>query len=95
MTVPQGCFTFDVHENNVRSDLFDVAPGDDIFTGIAEEAEELARPGYNDFFKTTGAQVEFHVTHIAQTGTVPAVDDFLLTQIVQTHGEDLSFKLII
>ena len=88
MTVPQGRFTFDVHKNNIRADLFDITPRDDIFAGIPEEPEEFARSRYDDFLQTSGAKVEFHITDKAQTGTISAVDDFLLTQIAKTHGEN-------
>lgn len=79
MTVPQGCFAFDVYQNNVRSDLFDVAPRDDVFAAVSEEAEEFAGSRYNDFFQTTGTDIEFNIAHEAQPGAVPAIDDFFLT----------------
>jgi len=65
MTVPQGCFAFNVYENDVRSDLFDIAPRDNIFAAVSEEAEEFSRSRYDDFFKASGTEVEFHISHIA------------------------------
>ena len=90
MTVPQGCFAFDVNQNDVRSDLFDITPRNDIFAGIAPKSEEFPRSRHNDFFQASGTDVEFHIAYKAQSGAVSAVDDFLLTQIAQTHDKILS-----
>lgn len=85
MMIPQGCFAFDVYENDIRTDLFDVTPRDNVFAGIPPEAEEFSGTGYDDFLKATGTEIEFHISYIAQSGTVPAVDYFLLSQIVKSH----------
>lgn len=85
MRIFQGRFAINVNQNNIRSDLLDVAPRNHIFAGIPPEAEEFSGTGYDDFLKATGTEIEFHISHIAQSGTVPAVDYFLLSQIAKSH----------
>lgn len=87
MMIPQGCFAFNVHQDDVRADLLDVAPRDDVFAAVTEETEEFSRTGNDYFLDTTGTDVKFHIAYKPQTGAIPTVDDFLLTQIAQTHGK--------
>ena len=54
-----------VHQNDVRTDLFDVTPRDDIFAGIPEESEKFSGTRNDDFFNTTGTKIELHIAHIA------------------------------
>lgn len=78
MTFLQGCFAFDVYQNNIRADLLDITPRNHIFAGITEETEEFPRARYDDFFETSGTNVEFYIAYKAQSGAISAVDDFLL-----------------
>ena len=50
MRILQGCFAFDVHQNDIRTDLFDIAPRDNILAGISPESEKFSGSRYNDFF---------------------------------------------
>ncbi len=78
MMIPQGCFAFNVHQDDVRADLLDVAPRDDVFAAVPEETEEFTRPRHDDFLNTAGTEVKLYIAHKTQTGAVSAVDDFLL-----------------
>ena len=95
MIIPQGCFAFDINENNVRTDLFDIAPRDDIFAALAEKTEKFARSRDNDFFKTTGTDIEFNVAYITETGAVPTIDDFFLTEITKAHDKTSHLNYIL
>jgi len=78
MAFLQTGFAVDVDQNDVRADLFDAAPGDNIFMLRAPEPEQLTGAGNNQLFQTAGGQVKFNVPDKAESCAVTAVDNFLL-----------------
>ncbi len=64
----------DFHEDDIRSDLTDPLPGDDVLLIRSQNPQKPAGPGNDDSSDAAFAFVEDQVAHSSQPFAVAAVD---------------------
>ena len=78
-------FLINVHQNNVRSDFYNLAPRNKQFKLPAHTAHPLCRPWDNQRLDASVALVKIQIPHISQTLAVIYIDDLFPRQIAKTH----------
>ena len=83
----QNFFLADFHQNDIRSDLADAFPGNDVFLIRTEKSEQTEWTGNDDGPDTAVFFVEHQIIDPAKPAAVAAVDDVFFLQFTKVHGQ--------
>lgn len=78
-------FQTDIHQNNVRSDLYDPFPWNNIFHTRSKQTKKMSTFRDNQCPYAAGALIYLKICNISDTSTVSNINDFLLAQITKAH----------
>ena len=67
-------FGHDFYQYNIRADLADTIPGDDIFLVRADQSAQSGRTGHNDGTDLTGTLINDQITDLPKLLAVTSVD---------------------
>ena len=71
---------FDIHKNDIRTDLADLIPRDHIIVCPAEGTTNSARSGHYDGQHLAAGSIDLHISYKSQPPSVADADDFLAVQ---------------
>ncbi len=74
--------TFDIDNDDIIADTFDILPGDPAVTSPSE-TEKAVIAGDNDGADFPAVKINFQITDIAQPPAVADIDHLFIAQIVQ------------
>ena len=77
-------FRIHIHKDDIRPDLADAFPGDDVFEIIPKDTE-TDRPRHDQCQDTARLTVNVQVFHKAQSAAVLRIDNFFFFQLTQTN----------
>ena len=84
-----------VHQNDIRTNLPDAFPANNVFRISAQKAAPLPLSGNNQLTDTACFRIEFHISHKTNALTIPHVNNLLLAKFANTHTAPHKILLIL
>ncbi len=75
-----------IHQNNIRTDSYNIAESNIIFRCRTEAGKKPSRSRHNDCGKLSALTVKFQICHVAQPSAILTINDFLFLQLQKSHA---------
>lgn len=86
------CLAADIHNNDVRADLFNIFIGNTYIRFTAEKIRELTAVVYENLADMSAALVKFQIRDSSQFFTVPHINHIFAFEFRKEHILNLSFS---
>jgi hypothetical protein len=75
-----------VHQNDIRTNLPDAFPANNVFRISSKQTAPFPLTGNNQLADAPRIRVKFHIRHKTDPLTIPHINDFLLAKFTNTHA---------